>query len=174
MNTDWLWDRNMSPADIKNILSNDQHDRFVELAALLFSRNNTPRKVFSEYIERERFVKNWQRIKRWMRKNNWNDQRIIYWQAVYERLIKDYKDKGIPVRTQKKPEIPDELYGQVGKKIKAMRKENRLTQKELAKKLGISQQIISHIEQGKANVSLLTLKKVANALGTNVIIDLTK
>jgi DNA-binding XRE family transcriptional regulator len=109
-----------------------------------------------------------------MRKNNWNDQRIIYWQAVYERLIKDYKDKGIPVRIQRKPETPDELYGQVGKKIKALRKENRLTQKELAKKLGISQQIISHIEQGRANISLLTLKKVANALGTNVIIDLTK
>jgi len=39
------------------------------------------------------------------------------------------------------------------------------SQKELAQKLRISQQIISRIESGRENISLLTLEKVAAALG---------
>ena len=172
MNADWLWDRKISLKEIKRILKDDQHDRFVEISALLFSRKNTPREVFGDYIGMERFVKNWPRIKKQMRRNNWNDPRIIYWHAVYKRLTKSYKEKGIPVRAPGVPDNNDELCTRVGNRIKALREKNNLTQKALAERLGISQQIVSRVERGKTNISLLTLKKIANVFNRKVVIEL--
>ncbi len=40
-----------------------------------------------------------------------------------------------------------------------------LSQKELAKKLNTTQSVISRIENGKQNISLDMLQKIANALG---------
>ncbi len=40
-----------------------------------------------------------------------------------------------------------------------------LSQKELAKKLKTTQSVISRIENGKQNISLDMLQKIANALG---------
>ena len=44
--------------------------------------------VFKEYINREDFFICWNRIKKQMRKNSWNDPRIEYWQAIYDTLRK--------------------------------------------------------------------------------------
>jgi len=47
-----------------------------------------------------------------------------------------------------------------------------LTQGELAKRIGISQQIISRIEKGYNDMRLLTLEKIAQGLNKKVNIEL--
>ncbi|MEK7521640.1 MAG: helix-turn-helix transcriptional regulator [Patescibacteria group bacterium] len=46
--------------------------------------------------------------------------------------------------------------------------EKRLTQKELAQKIGTKQSVISRLESGRANPSLSFLKKLAQALNSHL------
>ena len=107
-----------------------------------------------------------------MRKNSWNDQRIIFWSSVYAYLVEDYRKKGMSIHktTMKKP--VNDLCVKVGEQIKTVRKQNRLTQSDLSKKIGISQQMISRIERGQENLSILTLNTVTAGLGKTVVLNL--
>ena len=172
-NRDWLWDRNIPLKKAKNILKHPFNKRFANLAALLLARKNNPQEVFKAYLKPGDFVTNWNSIKRDMRKDDWNNPRIEFWQAIYEKLRKKLGKRGLPV--QKRGEYPKsrkELCQLVTDKIRAVRKERGFTQGEIAKRLGISQQLISRIESGKENVSLLTLKKIVDGLGAKLIVDI--
>ena len=46
--------------------------------------------------------------------------------------------------------------------------EKRLTQEELAKKIGTKQSVISRLESGRANPSVAFLKKLAQALNSHL------
>ena len=97
--TDWLWDRNIPPIKVKNILTDERHPKFTELAALLLARKNTPKEVFKNYLSRDTFFRNWQRIKKKMRQDKWTEDRIIFWQAVYEKLAEIFREDAIrPLR----------------------------------------------------------------------------
>lgn len=50
----------------------------------------------------------------------------------------------------------------------AKRIEKKMTQKQLAKKIGTKQSAISRLESGNANPSFTFLQKVADALGTRL------
>ena len=52
------------------------------------------------------------------------------------------------------------------------RKEAGLTQEELSKKTGISQADISRLENGTGNPSLALLKRIAEAMNSELIIDI--
>ena len=171
MRPGWLWDKNLSIEEIRGILRDPQHERFVHTAALLLSRNNVPKDIFDQYLDRKIFVHNWVRIKGQMRKNSWNDSRIVFWQAVYEKIFEGFKEKGIPTRPAKKEKPTNQRCKDIGEKIRADRQEMGLTQKELAQRLGISQQIISRIEMGRDNMSLTTLDKIFSVLGERPVID---
>jgi len=56
----------------------------------------------------------------------------------------------------------------IGERIKALRKENNMTLRELSKKIGISVSFLSDIENGRSNPSLERLKDIAEGLGTTV------
>ena len=56
----------------------------------------------------------------------------------------------------------------MGKRIKKRREGLGLQVKELSKKIGVTSSLISQIERGKAFPSIVTLKKVAEALRTTV------
>lgn len=60
---------------------------------------------------------------------------------------------------------------QIIKAIIAAREEKKITQKELSAKTGITQADISRLENGEANPSLKTLKRVAEALGKKLHIE---
>jgi transcriptional regulator with XRE-family HTH domain len=47
-----------------------------------------------------------------------------------------------------------------------------VTQKDLAKRLKVSQQLISRIETGKENISIITLKKIVASLGLTVSMEI--
>ncbi len=52
----------------------------------------------------------------------------------------------------------------LGLKIRNLRKERKLTQRQLAKKAGISNTFLSDIERGRSNPSLKTLHRIAAVL----------
>jgi transcriptional regulator with XRE-family HTH domain len=55
-----------------------------------------------------------------------------------------------------------------GIRLKTLRKEKGLSQEELAEKSGLNRPYISGIEQGKRNVSLEVIEKLAEALGIEI------
>lgn len=60
----------------------------------------------------------------------------------------------------------DSLAESVGKRIKEIRKLKGLRQEDM-EPLGLSYKYFQKIEQGKANITLSTLEKVAEALGVS-------
>ena len=171
MRRDWLWDKNISKGQAARILSNYAHPQFISLSSLLLARKNTPREVFQDYLKPEEFCRHWTEIKRRMRKDAWNNPRIEFWQAIYEKLLERYRAKGINVFPKGKTKAVNQFCLWIGERIKTLRKQRKLTQKMLAKRLNISQQMISRIESGRENISLLTLKKITAELGAEISIQ---
>jgi transcriptional regulator with XRE-family HTH domain len=56
----------------------------------------------------------------------------------------------------------------IGEKIKILRAEKGLTQKQLAKKCGISESYIGEIESGKRVMNESMIKKISDIMGTNI------
>ena len=53
---------------------------------------------------------------------------------------------------------------QLGKRIRALREERKISQEELADRAGIHRNYISQIEGGKRNVSFYNVVRIARAL----------
>src|SRR5262245_34150485 len=66
-------------------------------------------------------------------------------------------------------EDPDLLLSKIGMRILKRRKALGLTQKELAGRLGITTTNIARIEHGEQNLTIRTLAKLADVLGTTVV-----
>ena len=58
----------------------------------------------------------------------------------------------------------------VGRKVKAIRLEKRLTQKQLGELTGLHQNYISEIENGKRNITIEILQNIAVSLKISVSI----
>mgnify|MGYP001345155622 CR=1 FL=1 len=59
----------------------------------------------------------------------------------------------------------------IGQRIAAAREEVRMTQAELAEKMGTTQSAVARMESGKQNISTAMLRKIGVALGRNVMGD---
>ncbi|KQU13096.1 DNA-binding protein [Bacillus sp. Leaf13] len=55
-------------------------------------------------------------------------------------------------------------FDSIGKKLKLLRKERKLTLKSLAEQTGVSISFLSQVERGKSSVTLESLKKIADTL----------
>lgn len=55
-----------------------------------------------------------------------------------------------------------------GQNLKRIRKRMNMTQEELATKMEISRSYLSDIENGRKNLSIKTVKKLADSLGLSV------
>jgi len=58
----------------------------------------------------------------------------------------------------------------IGALIKTIRKQLGMSQKALAKRAGVPQSTVSHVEQGKRDVNLSTLQKILDALSCDLIL----
>lgn len=56
-------------------------------------------------------------------------------------------------------------------KIAELRKSKKLSQKQLAEKIGIKQSVIGRIEAGNQNLTIETLHKIAVALNKNLVVN---
>ncbi|MDO8470855.1 MAG: helix-turn-helix transcriptional regulator [bacterium] len=66
-----------------------------------------------------------------------------------------------------------EVDFQIGCKLIEARLKRKLSQRDLAKRIGISQAAISRIEGMEGNPSLSLLKRIAHGLGTKLQISLS-
>lgn len=57
---------------------------------------------------------------------------------------------------------------EVGKRIKQLRAELNISQEELGFRSGVHRTYIAGVEVGKRNVSIITLKKIVDALGVSM------
>ncbi|PIS39889.1 MAG: transcriptional regulator [Candidatus Nealsonbacteria bacterium CG08_land_8_20_14_0_20_36_22] len=79
----------------------------------------------------------------------------------------------------KNPEFK-KYYNEYGKQLEIayqilqLRKQKRMSQKELAKKIGTKQSNIARIEAGEQNFTTDTLQKIANAFDRELKIDFVK
>lgn len=86
------------------------------------------------------------------------------WEEIKKTILKDAKVK----------KVYDDLeveYQIIGDMVR-LRNKKKITQKELAKKIGTTQSALSRFEMGDVNPSLEFLKKVATALGTKLVVRL--
>lgn len=88
-------------------------------------------------------------------------------QSIFELLD---NLRGQPLSESEK--LYREIIAQISGEIMAYRKENNLTQEQLAKKLGISQEMVSRIESGKENLSLRRLVEISLKLGGKLRLSL--
>lgn len=172
MKRDWLWDRKTSLRKIKRIFNDAKNPEYIRWAALLLARKNTPKEVFREYLNPIDLCRKWGSIKKVMRKDSWNNPRIVFWQAVYEKLLEKYRSEGKSVFIKEKRKPKSRLCQEIGGLIKSLRKQKGLTQKVLAAKLGVSQQLISRIEKGYENISMKTLEAIVTKLQAKTHIEI--
>lgn len=154
MKINWLWDTRLSEARVKRILKNEHDPRFYIYAEKLFSRVSDPKIAFG-YIPKEVFCRNWPAIGKRIQKDAWAKGRADFWQTVYEKTAGAYPER-------------ISIAGQ----IKNFRTQMGYSQKELAKRLGVIQQYVSKLEAGRENLTLDTLKKIAEVFGKQLIVRL--
>lgn len=172
MRKDWLWDRNITEKEVKSILSNPKNKQFISICALLLNRNNSAKEIFNKYISPVNFCRYWYSIKKKMRKDKWSNPRIEFWQAIYEKIYEKLKEKGINIKNNVITNKNNEIFRNVGNQIREIRLRKNMTQKEFAKKIEVSQQIISRIEKGRQNISLGTLKNIVGRLGADIKLEI--
>jgi len=88
----------------------------------------------------------------------------------HEEVVTRFIGKqGTPERNEFENELNAEILAQ---QFKELRKKKHLTQTQLAEKTGMEKGQISKIENGKFNLTLATINKIAAALGARVNFDL--
>ena len=168
MKVNWLWDSHLSEAEAKKIVKDENNPKFNIYAQKLFSRVNNPEIVFG-IIDKITFCRKWPVIKKQMQKDRWLRNRLVFWQTIYERILERFKKQGIKIRQFQGVVISPERE-KIAQQIKNLRLNLGYTQKDLAEKLGVIQQYISKIENGRENISIDTLKKIADALDKRLIV----
>ena len=164
MNKAWLWNVKTPEKEVKEILRNPTHEKFIHFAALLLARNNNPKMVFLE-LGRDHFLKYWSRVKKQMKKDKWGAERLVFWQAIYDFLKKKYKAQGISIKKETAKIKITPQQKKVGGDIKQYRRAIGINQAELAKRLGVTQQLISRMEKGCYKFNLEKLSRISEVLG---------
>jgi transcriptional regulator with XRE-family HTH domain len=167
MNENILWDKKISTDEVKNVLKDENNQQFIYFASTILSRSNNAKKIFSEYIDKVVFCKNWNKIKHRMRQNKWNDKNIDFWDEIY-KVVKKAIDPSLLKKTKGALKPIKPKIKKMGDSIRDARKKAKLTQKELAMKTKLSQQTISSLEKGRLNFSFETLIKVLDALNLQI------
>lgn len=170
MEINWLWDSRIKENAARKILRDGDNPKFDIYAEKLFSRVNDPKTAFS-IVDKVVFCKKWPAIKKRMRKDRWLENRVIFWQTIYERVLEGLEEQGVKIRSHREAEIPAERI-KLAREIKDIRVELGYTQKDMAKKLGVIQQYISKIENGHENFSVDTLKRIADVYDKRLVVAL--
>lgn len=165
-----FWDKKINIEEAKKILKDEKHPKFIYLASTVLLRTNDAKKVFSDYIEKIVFCRNWNKIKRRMRKNKWNDRNIDFWDEIYNVTKEGIEPERLKGSQGEKAPVTPQIK-KLGDILREARKEAKLTQKVLAKKTKLSQQTISSLEKGYLNFSFETLTKILEVLNLQIFVE---
>jgi DNA-binding NtrC family response regulator len=81
-----------------------------------------------------------------------------------EKIAEILKKKGLLVN----PEA--ELHRTIGKTIRGLRKDEKLTLKQLSRRTGLSVSLLSQIERAESSASVSSLYKISSALGVRITV----
>ncbi len=101
--------------------------------------------------------------------------RRFTWEQVKKlKKIKELKAKGsgpygIKKILKEETSSPSPQNLSLGDKIRRLRQRKGMTLQEFSKKTGLSTAFLSQVERGKGNLSIMNLRKVADALGVNTL-----
>lgn len=79
-----------------------------------------------------------------------------------QRLAKEYGPEGSPTREAFEARAKAYYYAEI---LKEQRKMQKMTQQQLADKIGKKREFISNIERGNSDMQLSTFMLISNALG---------
>ena len=105
-----------------------------------------------------------------MRKNKWSDARIIFWDEVYKVALLDIDKAELKIVNKREIDVDPDIK-QIGDEIRKARKNKGWTQAKLADMANFSQQTISFVESGCTNISVKTLKRIADVVGLRIKIE---
>lgn len=88
------------------------------------------------------------------------------WNELKKEWLKDPKFKKLYEESQ--PEF------EIARAIIRARIDNKITQKELAKRMNTTQSVISRVEQARTSPSISFLKRLAAALNTSLSVQFVK
>jgi len=125
--------------EVKKVLKNPEHPKFVSYAFTLLSQCDVPKEVFS-VIKKEHFIEYWPEIRKYWNKTAEAVDFKIWWDTIYYSLLQKGKIQQIEA-------IPMSTFTEIGKIIKKTRL----------------------IEKGKVNLTLETLTKIEKVLGIDKI-----
>lgn len=167
MKTHWLWDSRLDEAKVRAALRNEGDPRFDIYAEKLLSRIGRPREVF-HLMDKKAFCRQWPKIKRRMQKDRWLQNRVLFWQTIYEVVKDQIQNRGVSLRQAFSGKIPPQRMD-LARQIRQIRTQTGRTQQELAAGLGVIQQYISRVESGRENLTVDSLARIAGALGRKLV-----
>ena len=160
MKINWLWDTRLNETRVKKILKDQNDPRFYIYAEKLFSRVSDPKIAF-EFMPKKVFYIAWPLIKERVQKDAWAREKSNIWQSIYDKsLVSPAFDLSMERLS-------------VAQQIKDIRLQMGYTQAEMAKRLGVIQQFISKMETGRENLTVDTLKRIAEVLDKKLTIQLS-
>jgi hypothetical protein len=95
-----------------------------------------------------------------------NPEKLTKLSTFNEQLDEEYGKPGTPEREEFHEEALSWYYGQL---LRDRRRELKMTQKEVADKLGREQSYIARVERGKADIQLSSFFRIASVLGIQFI-----
>lgn len=94
-----------------------------------------------------------------------NKIKLIPWEEVEKEMFTEEEIEEIHRGTQKRIAL---------RMLKEARRSQNISQYELSRKSGISRSVISEVENGKRNISIRKLSKLADALDSDLKIEFVK
>ena len=91
-----------------------------------------------------------------------DEKRLNKLHTASERLDKEYGPDGSPSREEFNARAKAYYFAEI---LKEQRKQQKMTQQELADKIGKKREFISNIERGNSDMQLSTFLLISNALG---------
>ena len=95
-----------------------------------------------------------------------DDEKLSKLPTFNDLLDEEYGKSGTPSRNKFDEEALAWFYGNM---LKERRKELKLTQKQLAERLGSKQSYIARVENGKADIQMSTFFRIASLLGIQFV-----
>ena len=89
-------------------------------------------------------------------------------QVGYRRFKKNPWDL-IPEGRQREPVKPEEVLRNLGKTVRQLRRQRKMTQEDLAEIAGVNVKHLGEVERGKGNPTLQFLLKVSSALQVGLL-----
>ncbi len=84
--------------------------------------------------------------------------------AFRDKIAEILKKKGLLVNPE------EELHRTIGKTIRGLRKDEKLTLKQLSRRTGLSVSLLSQIERAESSASVSSLYKISSALGVKITV----